>query len=227
MASGPAAAQASKSHPRQHQSYSSSVPIRSELAWSQALTGRAVILRVSSSPALRWRPSRSVYCISWFPTLPSSSRCATPTLQNSGPSCETWRRQAMPSGEFLMANVTNERERPAVFGKAARAAPLPAHRQQSILPKPSRQLVALAGRYALPTMSFSARRRGRRADQLWGKPDGFVSPRRRLYRAHPQRQKARRPAGLAVVEVRAGHQSQTAKALASPCRRRCSRAPTR
>ena len=87
-----------KSHPRQHQSYSSSVPIRSEPAWSQALTGRVVILRASSSPALRWRPSCSGYCISWFPTLPSSSRCATRTFQNSRQSRETWRRQAMPSG---------------------------------------------------------------------------------------------------------------------------------
>src|SRR5262245_21413331 len=39
-----------KRQPRRRPSYSSSEPIRSELAWSQASTGRAAISRVSSLP---------------------------------------------------------------------------------------------------------------------------------------------------------------------------------
>ena len=91
------------------------------------------------------------------------------------------------------------------------------------------QLVNLASRLAVPTIYIDRVFAGnRRADELRGEPDGFASPGWRLYRAHPQGHQARRPAGLAVVEVRASHQStRPPGCLASPCRRRSSPPPTK
>ena len=48
--------------------------------------------------------------------------------------------------------------------------------------------------------------RSRRADELRSQHCGCVSSGRRLYRPHPQGREARRPAGRAVDQVRAGHQ---------------------
>src|SRR5262249_61697412 len=49
-------------------------------------------------------------------------------------------------------------------------------------------------------------RRSRRSDELRREPDGWVSPRRRLYRPHPQGREACGFAGRAVNQVRVGHQ---------------------
>ena len=46
-----------------------------------------------------------------------------------------------------------------------------------------------------------------------GERIGCVPSGRRLYRPHPQGREARRSAGHAAHQVRAGHQPQTAKAL--------------
>ena len=91
------------------------------------------------------------------------------------------------------------------------------------------QLVNLASRLAVPAIYFD-----RAFAEIGGlmsygaEHDGCVSPGWRLYRAHPQGHQARRPAGRAVVEVRAGHQSpDRPDAWPRPCRRRSSPPPTR
>src|SRR5262249_1894097 len=48
--------------------------------------------------------------------------------------------------------------------------------------------------------------RSRRADELRGRSRGRVSSGWRLYRANPQGREARRPAGLAVEQIRVPHQ---------------------
>ena len=73
----------------------------------------------------------------------------------------------------------------------------------------SEQLVALAvaprDAHDLP---ISRVRHGRRPDQLWRQLCGRVPSGRRLHRPHSQGREAGRPAGPAVHEGRAGHQSQ-------------------
>ena len=46
---------------------------------------------------LRWWPSCSGCCTSWFPRRPSSPCCATQTVLNVEASRETWRRRLVPS----------------------------------------------------------------------------------------------------------------------------------
>ena len=137
-----------KSHPRQHQSYSSSVPIRSEPAWSQALTGRVVILRASSSPALRCGQSaRDTASVG--SQLFRHRRVARPQHSRirgrvarlgGGRPCH---RAANPDGE------RHERARiPCGLRKCcASGHRWAAHRQQPILPKPTSTTRGAGRRY--------------------------------------------------------------------------------
>ena len=91
------------------------------------------------------------------------------------------------------------------------------------------RIVALAARHALPAMLLLARVcRGRRPDELRHQHHRRVSPGRHLHRAHSQGREARRPAGHAVRQVRAGAQPQDRQgARPRHPRPRCSRSPTR
>ena len=71
------------------------------------------------------------------------------------------------------------------------------------------QLAQLAARHAIPAIGEQPPLFGsRRADHLRSEPDRCASPGRRLHRPHSQGCQASRPAGGAVDQVRAGHQSQ-------------------
>ena len=75
-----------------------------------------------------------------------------------------------------------------------------------------------------PRGIFGARLcRSGRADELRNQRDGCVASGRRLCRPHPQGRQARRSAGRAVNQIRAGHQrARPPRCSASRCRRRCS-----
>ena len=91
------------------------------------------------------------------------------------------------------------------------------------------QFVQLAARHTIPaTYSGASLCRSRRADELRKQPYGCVSSGGRLYRPHPQGCEAGRTAGGAAEQVRVGHQrTDRQDARPRPCRRRCSRPPTR
>src|SRR5215831_5077071 len=142
-----------KRQPRRRPSYSSSGPIRSELAWSQASTGRAAISRVSSLPLSPWRPSCLGCCTSWFPRRQSS-----PLHDPNGPDVESQSRDLEEAAraigrQILMVNAASEREFHAAFAKVVQAGAggLLIGSGPFFLSQ-RRQLVALAGRHALPTM---------------------------------------------------------------------------
>src|SRR6516164_10155847 len=102
-----------KRQPRRRPLYSSSEPIRSELAWSQASTGRAAISRVSSFPLSRWWPS----CL--------ASMIAVLRDPN-GPDVESEARDLEEAAraighQILMVNAANEREVHAAFAKVVQA----------------------------------------------------------------------------------------------------------
>ena len=69
------------------------------------------------------------------------------------------------------------------------------------------QLVNLASRLAVPAIYFDRAFAEVGGLMSYGASLTCVSPGRRLYGAHPQGRQARGPAGRAVIEVRAGHQS--------------------
>ena len=74
------------------------------------------------------------------------------------------------------------------------------------------QLAALALRNAVPTIYADSRvRRGRWPDKLWPQYCGQLAFDGYLHRPHSQGRQARRPAGAAGLESRAGHQSQDRK----------------
>src|SRR5262249_35197360 len=72
------------------------------------------------------------------------------------------------------------------------------------LPKADHRLRDRAA--AAGALRYSRVRAGRGADVLWGEPRRPLSARCRLYRQDPQRRQARRPAGAAADQIRAGHQ---------------------
>ena len=91
------------------------------------------------------------------------------------------------------------------------------------------QIVALAARYGVPTMypvqeyvtSGGLVSYGASSFDAWRQGGVYVG-------AGAQGRQARRPAGAAADQVRAGHQPQDRqRRSASTCRRRCSPAPTR
>ena len=91
------------------------------------------------------------------------------------------------------------------------------------------QLVALASRHAVPAIYHCARvRRCRRPDQLRTEPHWHLSPGRHLRRKDPQGRQARRSAGRSSRPNSSwSSTSRPPRRSASPCRNRCSPAPTR
>src|SRR5262249_25787391 len=70
-------------------------------------------------------------------------------------------------------------------------------------------------------------RRGRRADELWSKPAGLLSPGRHLRRPRSQRRKPRRPPGHAAYQIRSHHQSDDRQVARPHCARQAARARRR
>ncbi len=72
-----------------------------------------------------------------------------------------------------------------------------------------KQIVALTTSYKIPTIFFERDFSRRwRLDELFSQLCGLVPAGRRLCRPHSQGRQARRPAGAATDQIRAGHQSQ-------------------
>src|SRR5216683_892283 len=92
------------------------------------------------------------------------------------------------------------------FGAAAsRRAP---RRLRHILHRPARSTCHVVGAPCRSRDIFGTRIcRSRRSDVLRNQPCGRLSPGRRLHRPHSQGREARRPAGHAADQIRAGHQT--------------------
>ena len=121
-----------------------------------------------------------------------------------------------------------ERDRGGLRHPRARPRRRPVRRRRRVLHEPARPICDARGELSdSRDLSLSRGCRSRRADELRDRSCGHVSSGRRLHRSNSQGRQARRPAGLAVDQIRVRHQPQTARALGLECRRRCSPAPTR
>src|SRR5262245_19201905 len=142
-----------KRQPRRRPLYSSSEPIRSELAWSQASTGRSAITGVVFTVV----PLVAKLLGMLHELVPKASMIAVLRDPN-GPDVESESRDLEEAAraighQILMVNAANEREVHAAFAKVVQAGAggLLIGSGPFFLSQ-RRQLVAVAGRHALPTM---------------------------------------------------------------------------
>ena len=144
-------------------------------------------------------------------TRPTGRRPCNRTA-NSGPQCQH-----------------QERDRGGLRHPRARPRRRPVRRWRRVLHEPASSICDARGELSdSRDLSLSRGCRSRRVDGLRSRSSRYVSSGRRLHRSNTQGRQARRPAGLAVDQIRVRHQPANGEGTRPrPCRRRCSPAPTR
>ena len=110
--------------------------------------------------------------------------------------------------QIQVLNASTRSEIEAAFATLVRdRADAPVCHRRRVLHEPARPICNARGELSDSCdLSFSPGCRGRRADGLRYRSCGHVSSGRRLHRSNPQGRQARRPAGVAVNQIRVRHQ---------------------